>query len=66
MFSGFPRTVTQAESLRKEENFDVVINLNVPFETIIGRITGRWVHAPSGRVYHTEFNPPKVPVSIFV
>ena len=42
---------------------DVVINLNVPFEVIIDRIKGRWVHVPSGRVYHTEFNPPKTSVS---
>lgn len=42
----------------------MVVNLNVPFEVIIDRIKGRWTHAPSGRIYHTEFNPPKVQVNI--
>jgi len=45
-----------------KEPVDIVINLNVPFEVIIDRIKGRWTHAPSGRIYHTEFNPPKVQV----
>ena len=61
--AGFPRTVPQAEALFKVEPVDVVLNLNVPFEVIISRIAGRWLHPVSGRVYNTEFNPPKVAVS---
>ncbi|OPL20315.1 gtp:amp mitochondrial-like phosphotransferase, partial [Mytilus galloprovincialis] len=60
LLDGFPRTVTQAGALLKKEPIDLVVNLNVPFEVIIDRIKGRWTHAPSGRIYHTEFNPPKV------
>ncbi|XP_069128214.1 GTP:AMP phosphotransferase AK3, mitochondrial-like [Argopecten irradians] len=60
MLDGFPRTVPQAKALYKEKPVDLVLNLNVPFEVIIDRIKGRWTHAPSGRIYHTEFNPPKV------
>ncbi|KAK3089359.1 hypothetical protein FSP39_003015 [Pinctada imbricata] len=60
LLDGFPRTVPQAQALHTKEPADVVINLNVPFEVIIDRIKGRWTHAPSGRIYHTEFNPPKV------
>ena len=56
---GFPRTVPQANALYKREPLDIVINLNVPFKVIIERIKGRWTHMPSGRIYHTEFNPPK-------
>lgn len=60
LLDGFPRTVPQADALLNKEPVDIVINLNVPFEVIIDRIKGRWTHAPSGRIYHTEFNPPKV------
>ncbi|KAK6165008.1 hypothetical protein SNE40_023754 [Patella caerulea] len=58
-FSGFPRTLTQAKSLYEAEPVDVVVNLNVPFNVIIERIEKRWTHIPSGRIYHTEFDPPK-------
>lgn len=60
---GFPRTVEQAKSLIRDQPIDIVVNLRVPFEVIIDRIKGRWTHLASGRIYHTEFNPPKVPVS---
>ena len=53
----------QAEALFKIEPVDIVLNLDVPFDVIVGRISGRWVHPGSGRVYNTEFNPPKTPVS---
>lgn len=59
LLDGFPRTVVQAKDLTKHTDIDVAIDLNVPFEVIIERIQGRWVHVGSGRVYHTEFNPPK-------
>ena len=62
-FPGFPRTVEQAKSLEREEPVDIVLNLRVPFEVIIDRVKGRWTHPKSGRIYHTEFNPPKEPVS---
>ena len=39
---------------------NVVINLDVPFETIVDRIKDRWIHPASGRVYNLVFNPPKV------
>lgn len=59
LLDGFPRTVSQAESLSKQEEVSSVINLDVPFETIIQRLQGRWVHPGSGRVYNLEWNPPK-------
>eukprot|EP00076_Gallus_gallus_P035010 XP_025000548.1 GTP:AMP phosphotransferase AK3, mitochondrial isoform X3 [Gallus gallus] len=58
--TGFPRTVAQAEALDKECQIDTVIDLDVPFETIKCRLTARWVHPTSGRVYNLEFSPPKV------
>lgn len=61
--SGFPRTVTQADSLDQVYSVDTVINLNVPFHTIKERLTSRWTHLTSGRVYNIDFNPPKVPVN---
>lgn len=64
LLDGFPRTVSQAQSLWKEEKLDLVLNLVVPFDVIIERVKGRWIHLPSGRVYNIGFNSPKVPVSI--
>ncbi|XP_026863120.1 GTP:AMP phosphotransferase AK3, mitochondrial [Electrophorus electricus] len=61
LLDGFPRTVAQAENLDSMCTLDTVINLDVPFETIKERLTSRWVHLPSGRVYNTDFNPPKIP-----
>uniref|UniRef100_A0A0B6ZK25 GTP:AMP phosphotransferase, mitochondrial n=1 Tax=Arion vulgaris TaxID=1028688 RepID=A0A0B6ZK25_9EUPU len=61
LLDGFPRTVEQAHALLRDYPIDVVLNLRVPFEVIIDRIKGRWTHLASGRIYHTEFNPPKVP-----
>lgn len=61
--AGFPRTVAQAEALDSMCDVDTVINLDVPFQTIRERLTSRWVHLPSGRVYNIDFNPPKKPVS---
>ncbi|MBN3306690.1 KAD3 phosphotransferase, partial [Amia calva] len=61
LLDGFPRTVTQAESLGKAYHIDTVVNLNVPFEIIKDRLTSRWIHPSSGRVYNTNFNPPKIP-----
>lgn len=61
LFDGFPRTVAQADGL-KESNIsvDAVFELQLCDELIVRRISGRRVHEPSGRIYHIEFNPPKV------
>ncbi|AWP15118.1 putative GTP:AMP phosphotransferase AK3 mitochondrial isoform 2 [Scophthalmus maximus] len=64
LLDGFPRTVSQAEALDDAYSVDTVINLNVPFQTIKQRLTSRWTHLPSGRVYNIDFNPPKVPVNM--
>lgn len=60
LLDGFPRTVPQAEALCQRTALSCVINLAVPEDEIRRRIEGRWIHAPSGRTYHTEFNPPNV------
>ncbi|XP_064480719.1 GTP:AMP phosphotransferase AK3, mitochondrial-like [Ornithodoros turicata] len=61
LLDGFPRTVPQAEALSKNTVLACVIDLAVPEDEIRRRIEGRWIHAASGRTYHTAFNPPKVP-----
>jgi len=61
LLDGFPRTQPQAEALQNEAPVNVVVNLDVPFDTIIDRIKDRWIHPGSGRVYNLIFNPPKVP-----
>ena len=60
LLDGFPRTQPQAKALQAQAPVNVVINLDVPFETIIDRIKDRWIHPTSGRVYNLIFNPPKV------
>lgn len=60
LLDGFPRTQPQAEALQAETAVNVVVNLDVPFETIISRIAERWIHPGSGRVYNLSFSPPKV------
>lgn len=60
LLDGFPRTVTQAEVLDGVCSVDVVINMDVPFQTIKQRLVSRWLHLPSGRVYNVDFNPPKI------
>jgi adenylate kinase len=61
LFDGFPRTIPQAEALRSSGvAIDHVLEIDVPFDEIITRISGRRVHAPSGRTYHVDFHPPKV------
>jgi adenylate kinase len=62
LFDGFPRTIPQAEALEDAGvHIDHVVEIDVPDEVIIARLTGRRVHLASGRVYHVEFNPPRVP-----
>lgn len=62
LFDGFPRTIPQAEAL-KEAGIDIdhVIEIHVPDEEIVTRISGRRVHEASGRIYHIIHNPPKTP-----
>jgi nucleoside-triphosphate--adenylate kinase len=59
LLDGYPRTIVQAKSLLKQQQVDMLINLNVPDETILERLQGRWIHVTSGRIYHTIYNPPK-------
>lgn len=62
LFDGFPRTSAQADVLHHEAiKIDNVIELQVPDEEIIQRMSGRLVHQSSGRVYHRDNHPPKVP-----
>ena len=61
LFDGFPRTIPQADALKDAQvAVDFVLEIDVPAEEIIKRISGRRVHEASGRVYHIEYNPPKV------
>ena len=61
IFDGFPRTIVQAEALKKEGvRIDYVIEIQVPDEDIVARISGRRIHLASGRTYHITFNPPAV------
>ena len=59
ILDGFPRTIPQAEALDAAVKIDKVIDLQVPFELIEERITGRRM-SPSGHVYHVKYSPPKV------
>jgi adenylate kinase len=61
LFDGFPRTIPQADALKQAQvTLDFVIEIAVPEEDIIDRMSGRRVHPASGRSYHLRFNPPKV------
>jgi len=61
LFDGFPRTIPQADALKDAGiQLDYVVELVVPEENIIERMSGRRIHPASGRSYHTKFNPPKV------
>jgi adenylate kinase len=61
LFDGFPRTIPQAEAMRDAGvKIDVVLEIDVPDVAIIERMSGRRVHAPSGRTYHVKFNPPRI------
>ncbi|KAG7801405.1 hypothetical protein KL944_003137 [Ogataea haglerorum] len=63
LLDGFPRTPSQALELERrlqDNNINLVVELDVPPDVIVGRIANRWMHS-SGRVYNLEYNPPKVP-----
>jgi len=60
LFDGFPRTLAQADALKEAGVYvDAVVEIDVPDEEIIKRMSGRRVHMASGRTYHVVFNPPK-------
>jgi adenylate kinase len=60
LFGGFPRTIPQAEAMVDAGvDIDVVLEIDVADNEIVKRLGGRRVHLDSGRVYHTEYNPPK-------
>ena len=61
LFDGFPRTIVQADALRSAGiDLDFVLEIDVPDDAIVERMSGRRVHIASGRSYHLRFNPPKV------
>ena len=60
LFDGFPRTIVQAQALAEAEiELDCVLEIAVPDEEIVRRLSGRRVHESSGRIYHLVFNPPR-------
>ncbi|XP_039259336.1 adenylate kinase 2, mitochondrial-like [Styela clava] len=64
LLDGFPRTVVQAEKLdvlldKRNQALDSVVEFGIDDSLLVRRICGRLIHKPSGRSYHTEFNPPK-------
>jgi adenylate kinase len=60
LFDGFPRTIPQADAMKAAGvPIDAVVDIDVPDEEIIKRMSGRRVHLSSGRTYHLVFNPPK-------
>ena len=61
LFDGFPRTIQQAEAVQNAGvTIDAIVEIQVPDENIIDRMSGRRAHLPSGRTYHIKYNPPKV------
>lgn len=59
LFDGFPRTIPQAQALVDQHiDIDCVVEIKVPEDEIINRLSGRRVHVASGRVYHVLYNPP--------
>ncbi len=62
LFDGFPRTTAQAEGLIEAEvSIEAVVEIQVPEEEVVKRLSGRRVHPESGRTYHVDFNPPRNP-----
>ena len=62
LFDGFPRTLPQADAMKSAGvKLDYVLEIEVPFEAIVERMSGRRSHPGSGRSYHLRFNPPKTP-----
>lgn len=68
LLDGFPRTVGQAEKLdalldKRDQRLDAVVEFGIDDSLLVRRITGRMIHLSSGRSYHDEFAPPKVPMT---
>ncbi|CAK7271679.1 Adenylate kinase 2 [Sporothrix epigloea] len=61
LLDGFPRTAAQAAQLESVVPINLAVSLKTPFPIIFARISGRWIHEPSGRVYNETFNAPQVP-----
>src|SRR3954469_13627226 len=60
LFDGFPRTIPQADAMKNSGvPIDCVLEIDVPFDAIVERMSGRRSHPASGRTYHLKFNPPK-------
>jgi len=60
LLDGFPRSIPQAQAMKDISiNIDYVIEIQVPDEDIIERLSGRRIHLESGRIYHIKYNPPK-------
>ena len=61
LFDGFPRTLAQAEATRDAGiDIDAIVEIDVPDDVIVDRMSGRRAHIASGRTYHIKYNPPKV------
>ncbi len=61
LFDGFPRTIPQADAMKAAGvKLDYVLEIDVPFDAIIERMSGRRSHTGSGRTYHVKYNPPKI------
>ncbi|HLV49873.1 MAG TPA: adenylate kinase [Erysipelothrix sp.] len=66
LLDGYPRNLFQADAFSEisyqiDNPLDYVINLNIPYDELVKRITGRRICKDCGKIYHIEFNPPKVP-----
>ena len=60
LFDGFPRTLTQARAVQGAEiDIDAVLEIRLPDELVVTRLTGRRIHESSGRTYHVEYDPPQ-------
>lgn len=60
LFDGFPRTIPQADAMKAAGvHLDYVLEIDVPFDAIIERMSGRRSHPASGRTYHIKFNAPQ-------
>ena len=61
LFDGFPRTIPQADAMKAAGvPIEAVLEIDVPADAIVERMSGRRTHPASGRTYHLKFNPPKV------
>ncbi|KAI0473651.1 adenylate kinase [Xylariaceae sp. FL0804] len=61
LLDGFPRTRAQARRLDAIVPINWAVSIRTPVEELLRRVAGRWLHEPSGRVYNTAFNAPRVP-----